>query len=334
MDFLYLHWLRPWWLLAILPLILLFIPLVLQTWRDNAWQKICDPHLLPHLLILKKTASTRIKKGLFFLGFLLAIIALAGPSYKTIRAPVFQLNTARVMVFDLSTAQWANDIAPNRLTRARFKLLDLLQALKEGQTGLILFTAQAFVAAPLTQDTQTIIAQINELSPDIMPVQGYQLDSALLKAQTLLQKAGANKGHILVFSAQNPDSKAIATAKTLARQGFTTDVLYIGTSTGASIKTPAGELAKDEKGNIIISRLDMQQLSALAKAGHGQLWSLDTPTQTIVDTLNPQHAAKNTSKTQATQTRIWLDNGYIWLWPLLILILWFFRRGRLQEFLQ
>ncbi|MBY0377409.1 MAG: VWA domain-containing protein, partial [Gammaproteobacteria bacterium] len=213
MDFLYLHWLRPWWLVAILPVILLFIPLTLQTWRNNAWHKACDPHLLPHLLVVSNTRTFFIKKSLLCCGFLLAIIALAGPCYKTIEAPVFQTNTSRVIVFDLSAAQWANDIAPNRLTRARFKLLDLLQALEEGQTGLVVFTAAPFMVSPLTSDTQTISAQINELSPDIMPVQGYQLSLALLKAQSLLQKAGAKKGDIIVFSAQNPDKEAIATAK-------------------------------------------------------------------------------------------------------------------------
>lgn len=333
MDFLSLHWLRPWWLLAILPVAILFVPLTLQAWRDTVWLKACDAHLLPHLLLGGQVQARFFKKALLFLSFLLATIALAGPCYKTIAAPIFQLNTARVIVFDLSTAQWANDVAPNRLTRARFKLLDLLQALQEGQTGLILFTQQPFVVSPLTPDTQTIISQVDQLSPEIMPVQGHQLSLALLKAQSLLQKAGANKGDIVVFTTQDPDKDAISTAKTLAQQGFKTDVLYIGTSSGGSITTPAGELAKDKNGNIIISRLHIPLLSSLADAGHGELWTLDTPTQTIIKTLNPPHATQNTGKSHATQTRIALDNGYIWLWPLLIVGLWVFRRGRLQELL-
>ena len=164
------HWLRPEWLLAILPLLILFIPLILKNTRDTVWQKACDPHLLPHLFIVHKTSFALLQKIMLFSGFLLTIIALAGPSYKTISVPIFELNTARVIVFDLSTAEWSTDLSPNRLTRARFKLLDLLQALEEGQTGLVLFTEQAFPVTPLTQDTQTIITQINELSPDIMPV--------------------------------------------------------------------------------------------------------------------------------------------------------------------
>lgn len=334
MDFLGLHWLRPWWLLALLPVLALLLPLTLQSWRDNAWRKVCDPHLLPHLLIGDSTRLTVLKKGVLLLGFLLAIISLAGPCYKTSVAPIFQLNTARVIVFDLSTAQWANDIAPNRLTRARFKLLDLLQNLKEGQTGLVVFTAQPFVVSPLTHDTQTLVSAVGELSPEIMPVQGYQLNTALLEAKTLLEKAGAHNGHIVVFTAQNPNKVDIATAKTLAKQGFYTDVLYSGTAAGSTLSTPEGSLVKDEKGNIIISRLDKTALSHLARAGHGQLWSLDTPVATIIQCLNPQLALKNTGKTHAGETRIWLDNGYIGLWPLLILVLYAFRRGRLQELLK
>ena len=327
------HWLRPEWLLAIFPLLILFILLILKNTRDTVWQKACDPHLLPHLFV-HKTSSTLFKKIMLFFGFLLTIIALAGPSYKAITVPTFQLNTARVIVFDLSTAEWATDLSPNRLTRARFKLLDLLQALEEGQTGLVLFTEQAFPVTPLTQDTQTIIAQIHELSPDIMPIQGYRLDLALLKAQTLLKQAGVQKGQIVVFSAQNPDQKAIATAKTLAQQGIITNVLSIGTSSGGAITTSTGELAKDRNGNILVSRLNPSTFSALAKAGQGQWWTVDTPTQTIVHTLNPLHATKNTGKRVESQTKIPLDNGYIWIWPVLILGLWLFRRGRLEDFLQ
>lgn len=334
MDFLGLHWLRPAWLLAFLPVLLLLLPLTLQSWRDNAWRKACDPHLLPHLLVGDGTRSAVLKKCMLLFGFLLAIISLAGPCYKTSAAPIFQLNTARVIVFDLSTAQWANDIAPNRLTRARFKLLDLLQNLQEGQTGLVVFTAQPFVVSPLTHDTQTLVNTVGELSPEIMPVQGYQLSAALLKAKTVLEKGGAHSGHIVVFTAQNPNTLDINTATALAKQNFYTDVLYSGTAAGSTITTPEGTLAKDEKGNIILSRLDKTALSQLARAGHGQLWSLDTPVATIIHSLNPQFALKNASKTHAAQTRIWMDNGYIWLWPLLILVLYAFRRGRLQELLK
>ncbi len=328
------HWLRPEWLLAILPLLILFIPLILKNTRDTVWQKACDPHLLPHLFIVHKTSFALLQKIMLFSGFLLTIIALAGPSYKTISVPIFELNTARVIVFDLSTAEWSTDLSPNRLTRARFKLLDLLQALEEGQTGLVLFTEQAFPVTPLTQDTQTIITQINELSPDIMPVQGYRLDLALLKAQTLLKQAGIQKGQIVAFSAQNPDQKAISIAKTLAQQGIITNVLSIGTGSGGPITTSTGELAKDRNGNILVSSLNSSAFSALAQAGQGQWWTLDTPTQTMVHTLNPLYATKNTSKKAAAQTTIPLDNGYIWIWPILVLGLWLFRRGRLEEFLQ
>lgn len=334
MDFLGLHWLRPWWLLTLLPVLALLLPLTLQSWRDNAWRKACDPHLLPHLLIGNSTRLAVAKKCLLLLGFLLAIIALAGPCYKATAAPIFQLNTARVIVFDLSTTQGANDIAPNRLTRARFKLLDLLQGLQEGQTGLVVFTAQPFVVSPLTHDTQTLVNMVGELSPDIMPVQGFQLNTALLKAQSVLEKAGAHNGRIVVFTTQNPNAVDISTAKALAKQGFDTDVLYIGTTAGSTINTPAGTLAKDEKGNIIVSRLDKALLSNLARAGHGQLWSVESPMNTIVHSLNPQLASKSASKTHAAETKIWLDNGYIWLWPLLILVLCAFRRGRLQELLK
>ncbi len=333
MDFI-VHWLRPWWLLAFFPVLALLLPITLASWRDTAWHKACDTHLLPHLLIGDNARLSIVKKCFLPLGFLLAIISLAGPSYKTSDAPIFQLNTARVIVFDLSTAQWATDIAPNRLTRARFKLLDLLQGLQEGQTGLVVFTEQPFVVSPLTQDTQTLIDTVSTLSPTIMPVQGYRLNTALLEAKKVLQKAGEKNGHLVVFTAQNPTQADIATAKILATHRFQTDVLYIGSTTGGTMSTPDGTLAKDEQGNILVSRLNKSALSALAAAGNGQLWTPETPIANIIHTLNPRSAPKSTSKNHTAQTKIELDNGYIWLWPLLILVLCAFRKGRLQELLK
>jgi Ca-activated chloride channel family protein len=334
MDFLYLHWLRPWWLLALLPVIALLLPLALQSWRDNAWSSICDAHLLPHLLIGDHSRSILFKKVLVFLSFLLVIIALAGPCYKTVNAPVFQSNASRVIVFDLSNATLATDIVPNRLTRARFKLLDVLHALKEGQTGLLAFSQQPFVVSPLTSDSETLVNQVNALSPGIMPVQGYQLTSALLKAKALLQQSGAHTGHIVVFTTQNPTNDDINTARMLAKDGFHIDVLPIGSNTSSTITNTDGSLVKDAAGNIVITSLNPTTLAALAKAGRGQLWSLNTPIDTILKTLNPLAAQKKASDTHDATTKIWLDNGYIWLWPVLILALWAFRKGRLQELLK
>ncbi len=330
MDFLFLHWLRPAWLLALFPVLALLLPLSLSALGQNPWRKVCDPHLLPHLLMANQTSSRKSPKILILIGFLLCIIALAGPSVQSLKVPVFKLNTARVIVFDLSNAQSATDIKPNRLTRARFKALDLLNALQEGQTGLLAFSQYPFVVSPLTADTQTLVNQIPELSPEIMPTQGYDLSAALLKAKTLIQAGGAKRGDIVVFTAQSPHPKDLDTAKTLAKQGFRIDVLPIGSSAQSSIRAADGSLLKDSSGNIIVTQWDPAALSALARAGHGQLWSLDTPISQMVSILNPHNAQQSRDSSQA-QTRLWVDQGYYLIWLLLILVLGAFRKGRLQE---
>ena len=82
---------------------------------------------------------------------------------------------------------WATDTQPSRIRRARQKVMDILDARKEGVTGMVVFAGDAHVVTPLTDDTRTIENLLSALAPDIMPLQGSNATEAIALAAGLLK---------------------------------------------------------------------------------------------------------------------------------------------------
>jgi Ca-activated chloride channel family protein len=144
------HFLRPEWLWGLLPLVGLLVLLVKRGANAHVWESVCDSHLLPHVLVGTTGAKSCSPIILLGLGWTLTLVALAGPVWSQLPQPVFRAESALVIVLDVSRSMDAQDVAPSRLTRAKHKILDILQARQEGQTGLVIFAGESFVVSPLT----------------------------------------------------------------------------------------------------------------------------------------------------------------------------------------
>jgi len=269
MDMLPLHFIRPLWLLLI-PLAVI-LPLLWRHLRrpSGDWNKICDAHLLRWLSVGDASAKpSRFGPWLAGSMWLIAALALAGPSWQKLPDNSFSSRDARVLVLDLSLSMLAEDLKPNRLTQAHFRLSDMLEEAMEGQTGLVSYAGDAFVVSPLTSDTNTIKNMLPALRPDVIPVYGSRPDKALEMAAELLKRSGMARGEILLIA--DSGSKAAANiAGSLARDGIYTSVLAVGTVQGAPI--PSGDgFVSDSKGNIVVARLERDALQAIASAGGGK----------------------------------------------------------------
>ncbi len=322
------HFLRPWWLLA-----LQVLALLLWAWRKRRqgggdWRDVCDPALLPHLLI--GTPSRPAQKPLWLAGLagVLAVLALAGPAWEKLPTPVFRNLSALVIVLDLSPAMNAADLKPSRLERARFKIEDLLRARKDGQTALVAYAGDAFTVTPLTDDTATIAAQLAALSPELMPVQGQRADLGLVAAERLLKQAGLKDGDILLISGGEGAKAAEDLAAKLHAQGYRVSALGVGTPDGAPVPLPQGGFLKDEQGNILLPRLDASALAALASAGGGMSRALRPDAEDLNALTSffdrPAETQETTGTAEAVQ---WREAG-VYLLPLLLpLAALGFRRG-------
>lgn len=318
------HFIRPGWL-ALLPLVVL-LPWAWRRSRRAAgdWARVCDPHLLRWLSVDQNgAAAAGGRRWLAGLALLLVILALAGPSWQKLPDISYSARDARVVVLDLSRSMLAEDLRPNRLTRARFRLADLLAQTEEGQVGLVSYAGDAYVVSPLTSDMNTIANLLPALQPDIIPVAGSRADLALEMAAALLARSGQHGGQILLVT-DAADARAAARARQLRDDGIITSVLAAGTPKGAPIPSGGG-FVSDRSGNVVIARLDRAGLRAVADAGGGSYTELGSAAADAALWATPGEAGF-ARRDDALGER-WKDAGPWLVLLLLPLALAGFRRG-------
>lgn len=308
------HFQRPAWLWALLAL-----PVLWWLWRRSrrrGWRDAVDPHLLPYLLEPGQGRAGWRLAGVA-LALVLAVLALSGPGWRQEAQPRWQTHEPLVIALELSEAMNAPDLPPSRLMQARAKLAGLLRGRSGGEVGLVVWSEDAYTVAPLTVDAANLALFLDALAPDVMPVDGQRSGRALTQAATLLRQAGFERGTILLIATQ-ADAASTDIAAALAAQGYTVSVLGLGTADGA--------LYRDRGGTMRRTRLDAASLRALAVAGGGRYVTLSTDDADLRALGVLQPAAAQARAGEAGE-RVWLDQGYWLLLPLLLLAALAFRRG-------
>jgi Ca-activated chloride channel family protein len=322
------HFLRPEWLWGLLPLIGLFLLVAKRGASQQVWAKVCDAHLLPHLLVGTEAPQRHMPLVLLGCGWLVAIVALAGPVWSQLPQPVYRAESALVIVLDLSRSMDVQDVAPSRLTRAKHKILDILKLRKEGQTALVVYAGEPYVVSPLTDDANTMVTLVQSLETTLMPLQGSRPDLALQKANGLLKQVGHTGGHLLLVTDSEGDPATVEVVKDLHNQGRRVSVLGIGTDEGAPIPEPGGFL-KDPEGNIVMPALDRLSLQALARTGGGRYATVTVDDRDVMQVLPSVISSSTMSSATSDQrtTDVWREEGPWLILLLLILALPAFRQG-------
>ena len=317
-----LHFLRPWWWLA-----LAVLPLVLWVLARNgdgraALARLADAALLPRL-VSDTGLRRRFALGLVALAWLLAVAALSGPSWQKVPAPLYINGAARVVVLSLSDDMLAQDMRPDRMTRARFAVRDLLDDAGDARMALVAYAGAAFTVAPLTDDKNTILNLLQALKPDVMPVPGDDAAAGIRQGVELLRQAHAKGGEIVLVT-DTADDAAVAQAKAARAEGIRVDVLGVGTREGAPVPQAGGGFASGG-GGTLMARRDDTALHAVATAGGGRYVVLQADGAGAAAFGMPVAEAGHASRAERAQ--LWRDGG-IWLLPvLLVLAALAFRRG-------
>lgn len=316
------HFEQPGWFWALLSL----IPVAVWLWRSSAKaargpiHRYADPHLLPHLTGTRALKATE-RWGRFLRWsalWALLIVAMAGPrwDYEDIR--LFHPGNNLLIILDISRSMQADDVAPNRLGRARQEIQDLILQNRQVRLGLIAFASVPHVLSPITEDTYTILNSLPALSTDLARLQGSRLHQALDRAENLLGSLPEDSARsILLISDGDLDEPGLtARIEKLARQGVRFHVLGVGTDEGTRVPAQQGGWILDRTGQPVLSALNETLLEELAAAGQGIYQVADYRDDDTEEILEATAITRLPPEASDERTRIWNERFYL---PLLLL---------------
>ena len=306
------HFIRPWWLL-----LLLAIPLVVLIQRKlraggNSWNRVLSSELYRALI---EPAGTNPLSGSFLVPILVVLVAalsLAGPTNQRLPQPVEVKQDPLVVVLDLSMSMTSEDIQPSRIERAKFKITDILRRREEGLTALVAYAGDAYIVTPLTMDTDTILNLLNSLSPEMMPVRGSNVTTAVNRANGLLDNEHVAKGRILLVTDGIED---FSNLRKEIDSKYSISILGIGSR-------------RDTDSTLPIPAFDENKLRDFAMVAGGQYSTVTSDDRDIVSLLRTDLISE-TEELDGQFFDNWHDLGYYLLVPLVVLFALMTRKGGL-----
>lgn len=320
---------HPLWLWGLtLPLFMLLLARQRTVFFDRI-QHFADAHLLPHLLTNSPKSRNLLKLlGMWTLIWTLGILALAGPRWDYEEQEVFRSHNNLMILLDLSDSMRVKDLPQARLEQAMQEIEDILRHAKNLHVGLIGFAGLPHLIAPLSDDYQTLRHLLYEVKIEDIPVQGSQLSLALQEASRWLKGQSDKTSYVLLLSdgefAATEVQKSVAE---LTQFNFHLHALGIGSVQGKEIELADGSWKKDEKGEVILSRLNPQNLQQLANAGRGIYQQADyrqQDTQAILEAIQRDNTELDKDK---TVQKLWHERFYLLVIAMMVLLLTKFRRS-------
>ena len=316
MNFADFHFLRSEWLILLPVLLALIYLFKKQILSSGNWHSLIEPDLIPYVLSRHQLQENKYKWWLIFFTGMLVILSLSGPTWERIEQPAFRTDQSLVIALDLSRSMNAQDMNPNRITRGKLKILDILKKRQGAQVALIVYSANAFTVTPLTTDSETIASLVGSLDTNIMPSRGTYPAAAIDKGLQLLKQASVVNGEILLITDGGSSSAALTSATNLKNEGYSLSVLGVGTMEGAPIPENDGGFITDRNGQIALARLDREGLSELAQIGGGKYINMTIDDRDI-DLLLMNQATSHSNNEELLATDQWNDIGP---WFLLIVV--------------
>lgn len=321
------EWLRPLWLLPLPLLVWLLWRLWHRERASGRWQL-----LLPaafHQVLLKggDGRSSRLPWVALGLAWLLAIGALLGPSWQRVEQSNQKPADPLLVVLELTPQMLASDGHPNRLEQARRKLLDLLEARRDAQTAIIVYAGSAHSLVPLSDDLATSRNLLEALKPSLMPEPGRRADLAVVRALQMLDQAQLGQGRILLIGSALDEQERSGIRQALEKRAVPLLILGVGSREGAPVVQEDGSFLKDQRGAILVPRLDARSLRETAESNGGRYAQIrvdddDLRRLGLFDAPQALRAAQ-----EPTQLDSHVDQGYWLLLPLLLLAACAGRRG-------
>lgn len=277
------------WLLLLLPLIWAGYWWIKVRNREKAF-KLFDERLLKTLRLNYWTLGDKVRFGSIMVAALFFILALAGPKIGTEIREIERTGLNMVIALDLSRSMNAEDVPPSRLQKAKFEINRLINRLEGDRVGLIVFTGEAFVQSPMTQDYSALRLFLDIAETDQMPTSTTNFNSAMVKAVETFESISEeyrDASNVLLFIAdgENHGPDFMPALRQLTQMGVTTFSVGIGTEEGGRIPIyDNGNLQgyhRDRDGNVVTTRLSSQTMRQIAAEGNGNYYEISSGSDTI-----------------------------------------------------
>ncbi|HVM47501.1 MAG TPA: VWA domain-containing protein [Candidatus Acidoferrum sp.] len=283
------------WLLLVIPPALVAFFWWSARVRQRLLTQFIQARLLPSLTIGISPTRQKIRLGCLVMAVICLILALARPQWGFDWEEVRQRGLDIVVAIDTSKSMLAQDIAPNRLARAKLAALDLMQRARADRLGLVAFAGEAFLECPLTIDDSAFRQSVEALDVNTIPQGGTAIAEAIQTALGAYKEGDNYKVLVLLTDGEDHDSGAVEAAEKAAKEGLRIFTIGIGTAEGELLRytDPQGktDYVRDEQGNVVKSHLNERMLQQIASATEGGFY-LPLRGAKAIDTLYDEGLAK------------------------------------------
>jgi Ca-activated chloride channel family protein len=259
--------------------LLLLLPVMVILWilngirKKKALRRFGNNDLVMKLMPEHSGARPFIKFILQLLALSAVIILLARPQFGSKLEEVKKEGVEVIIALDVSNSMLAEDIQPNRLTRAKQALTRLIDNLENDKIGLIVFAGDAYTQIPITTDYISAKMFLNAINPDMVPKQGTAIGSAIsLGMKSFSPGEGKSKAMIIITDGENHEDDPVSVAEEAAKEGIVIHTIGIGSTEGVPVPVIVNgkrDYLKDRDGNTVITKLDEDILKRIALATGG-----------------------------------------------------------------
>ena len=259
-----------WWLITIPVFVIAYI--IITKRKQRQLMEFGDPELMAQLMPDASKSRPIVKFTLLMVALVLLIVAATRPQYGQQEKTVKRQGIEVMVALDISNSMLAEDVAPNRLDRAKQMLSKMIDNMTDDKVGLVVFAGEAFTQLPITCDYVSAKMFLNTISPKLIPTQGTAIGAALQTAIRSFgsQESDAGRAIILITDGENHEDDATAVAKQAQELGIQVFVIGIGKPEGSPIPVPGtNDYIKDRSGQVVVSRLNEEMCQEIAQAGKG-----------------------------------------------------------------
>ena len=261
-----------------------------------------DKELMEQLMPNASTVRPTVKFSILMVALALLIIAAARPQFGQSERTEKRQGIEAIVAMDISNSMLAEDVAPNRLDRAKQMVSKLMDNMVNDKVGLVVFAGDAFIQLPITCDYVSAKMFLNSISPSLIKTQGTAIGQALSTSiRCFGEQSDASRAIILITDGENHEDDAVAVAQRAKEMGIKVLVVGIGKPEGSPIPVPGTNgFMRDRKGNVVVSKLNEEMCKEIAQAGNGIYVRCDntnTATKAIqkeLDTLATQEIETTT----------------------------------------